>query len=156
MHWSCRHYKCTELEHNRHSSIGTEWNLHTEFWDSPSPFSLLGTWNSWQLASQTETVSFWETDVARRKPQRCWQLTHASAKHLGPNTSSLNWDHQSTNSAFWEKSIQSTFQCFSLKYEWTGTFLVVQWLRLCPSTAGGTGLTPGQGTKVLQATQSGQ
>ena len=38
----------------------------------------------------------------------------------------------------------------------TGTFLVVQRLRLCPSTTGGTGLIPGQGIKVLQAMQSGQ
>ena len=28
-----------------------------------------------------------------------------------------------------------------------GTSLVVQWLRLCASTAGGTGSIPGQGTK---------
>ena len=30
----------------------------------------------------------------------------------------------------------------------TGTSLVVQWLRSHPSTAGGTGLIPGQGTKI--------
>ena len=28
---------------------------------------------------------------------------------------------------------------------------MVQWLRLCASIAGGTGLIPGQGTKILQA-----
>ena len=28
------------------------------------------------------------------------------------------------------------------------TSLVVQWLRLCTSTAGGEGLIPGQGTKI--------
>ena len=32
-----------------------------------------------------------------------------------------------------------------------GTSLSVQWLRLQASTAGGTGLIPGQGTKILQA-----
>ena len=32
-----------------------------------------------------------------------------------------------------------------------GTSLVVQWLRLCASTAGGTGLIPGQETKTLHA-----
>ena len=37
-----------------------------------------------------------------------------------------------------------------------GNSLVVQWLGLCASTAGGTGLIPGQGTKILQAAQRGQ
>ena len=30
----------------------------------------------------------------------------------------------------------------------TGTSLVVQWLRLCVSSAGGVGSIPGQGTKI--------
>ena len=30
---------------------------------------------------------------------------------------------------------------------------MVQWLRLCASTAGGTGSIPGQGTKIPQAVQ---
>ena len=34
----------------------------------------------------------------------------------------------------------------------SGTFLVVQWLGLCNSTAGGKGLIPGQGTKILHTT----
>ena len=33
-----------------------------------------------------------------------------------------------------------------MKYNWTS--LAVQWLRLCTSNAGGTGLIPGQGTKI--------
>ena len=37
-----------------------------------------------------------------------------------------------------------------------GTYLVVQWLRLPASTAGGTGLIPGQGTKILHAAWRGQ
>ena len=36
------------------------------------------------------------------------------------------------------------------------TSLVVQWLRLHASTAGGTGSIPGQGTKIPHATQSSQ
>ena len=36
------------------------------------------------------------------------------------------------------------------------TFLVVQWLRLCISAAGGLGLIPGQGTKILHAAPHGQ
>ena len=32
-----------------------------------------------------------------------------------------------------------------------GSSLVVQWLGLCPSTAGGTGSIPGQGTKIPHA-----
>ena len=38
----------------------------------------------------------------------------------------------------------------------SGTSLEVQWLRLHASTAGGTGLIPGQGTKTPHATQHGQ
>ena len=34
--------------------------------------------------------------------------------------------------------------------------MVVQWLRLCTSTAGGVGLIPGQGTKLLHAIRHGQ
>lgn len=30
----------------------------------------------------------------------------------------------------------------------------IPWLRLCPSTAGGAGLTPGRGTKILRAAPS--
>ena len=33
-----------------------------------------------------------------------------------------------------------------------GISLTVQWLGLCASTAGGRGLIPGQGTKILHAT----
>ena len=36
------------------------------------------------------------------------------------------------------------------------TSLVVQWLRLNDFTSGGTGLIPGQGTKILYAVQHGQ
>ena len=35
------------------------------------------------------------------------------------------------------------------------TSLMVQWLGLCTSTAGGMGLIPGQGTKIPQAMQRG-
>ena len=37
-----------------------------------------------------------------------------------------------------------------------GTSLVVQWLRLQASTAGGMGLILGQGTKILHASQCSQ
>ena len=37
-----------------------------------------------------------------------------------------------------------------------GNFLVVQWLRLHASTAGGPDSIPGQGTKIPQATWHGQ
>ena len=38
----------------------------------------------------------------------------------------------------------------------TGNSLVVQWLGLCTSIAGGTGLIPGQGIKISQATRHSQ
>ena len=38
----------------------------------------------------------------------------------------------------------------------SGTSLAVQWLRLCASTAGGTGSIPGWRTKILHATKGGQ
>ena len=37
-----------------------------------------------------------------------------------------------------------------------GTSLVVQWLRLCASNAGGMSLIPGPGTKIPRATWCGQ
>ena len=37
-----------------------------------------------------------------------------------------------------------------------GTSPAVQWLRLCASTAGGTGLIPGQGSKILHASWCSQ
>ena len=42
-----------------------------------------------------------------------------------------------------------------LREVWTGTSLVVQWLRLCTSTAGGMGSIPGRGTKIPHATWHG-
>ena len=39
---------------------------------------------------------------------------------------------------------------------WPGTSLVVQWLRLCSSTTGGRGSTPGRGTKIPHAAPHGQ
>ena len=38
-----------------------------------------------------------------------------------------------------------------MKNNCLGTSLAAQWLRLCASTAAGTGLIPGQGTQILQA-----
>ena len=38
----------------------------------------------------------------------------------------------------------------------TGASLEVRWLRLCPSTAGGPGSIPGQGTNILQAQKTKQ
>ena len=38
----------------------------------------------------------------------------------------------------------------------SGNSLAVQWLGLCTFTAEGTGSTPGQRTKIPQATQCGQ
>ena len=43
-----------------------------------------------------------------------------------------------------------------LKFQCRGNSLAVQWLGLLASTAGGWGLIPGQGTKILQATWPGQ
>ena len=45
---------------------------------------------------------------------------------------------------------------WSCNNQLTGTSLVVQWLGLCASTTRGKGLIPGQGTKIPQATRSGQ
>ena len=42
------------------------------------------------------------------------------------------------------------------KWAKCGTSLVIQWLRLCPSDAGGVGLVLGRGTKIPHAMQHGQ
>ena len=44
----------------------------------------------------------------------------------------------------------------SSKVETQGTSLIVHWLGLCASTTAGTGLIPGQGTKIPQAGLHGQ
>ena len=44
----------------------------------------------------------------------------------------------------------------TLSEENVWTSLVVQWLRLCISTAGGVGLIPGRGAKIPHAMQCGQ
>ena len=38
----------------------------------------------------------------------------------------------------------------------SGTSLMVQWLKLCTSTAGNTGFSPSWGTKIPHATEHGQ
>ena len=45
-----------------------------------------------------------------------------------------------------------------IHFQWVncGTCLVVQWLGLYASSAGGTGLNPGRGNKIPQAMRSGQ
>ena len=44
-------------------------------------------------------------------------------------------------------SLEMVLKCICITE--SGTCLAVQWLRLCASTAGGTGSTPGWGTKIL-------
>ena len=48
------------------------------------------------------------------------------------------------------------FLISAIKKIYIGTSLVVQWLRLCTSTAGGAGLIPGQGTVIPSAVHCGQ
>ena len=48
------------------------------------------------------------------------------------------------------------FFCLDSKNPTAGTSLVVQWLRLCASTAGGVGSIPGRGTKTPHDAGSGQ
>ena len=52
--------------------------------------------------------------------------------------------------------VLETGRKYSLKSWRQGTSLVVQWLRLCASHAGGMGLIPGQGTKIMHAVQCGK
>ena len=59
-----------------------------------------------------------------------------------------------------EKNLQQipvTYSVLSKNYPSSSrTSLAVQWLRHFPSTAGGTGLIPGQGTKISHAAWYGQ
>ena len=48
------------------------------------------------------------------------------------------------------------FFCLDAKNPTAGASLVVQWLRLCASTAGGMGSIPGWGTKIPHDAGSGQ
>ena len=45
---------------------------------------------------------------------------------------------------------------FVIKKSYSGTSLVVRWLRLCTSTAKGTGSIPGQGTEIPHAVWQSQ
>ena len=45
---------------------------------------------------------------------------------------------------------------FKLNFYFSGTPLLVQWLRLCASNAGDVGLIPGWGTKISHAMWHGQ
>ena len=47
----------------------------------------------------------------------------------------VGWDGEGTHSTF--------------RYSLVGTSLMVQWFGFCTSNAGGIGLTPGWGTKIL-------
>ena len=47
--------------------------------------------------------------------------------------------------------ISSLFYLILIIIPFGGTSLAVQWLRLCAFSKGGTGLVPGQRTKVLKA-----
>ena len=58
-------------------------------------------------------------------------------------------------SCFWT-STTIFFLISAIKKIYIGTSLVVQWLRLCTSTAGGAGLIPGQGTVIPSAVHCGQ
>ena len=57
----------------------------------------------------------------------------------------------------WRAAVHAVAKSQTEQLNWTErylsirTFLADQWLRLCASTAGGMGLIPGQGTKVLNA-----
>ena len=51
-------------------------------------------------------------------------------------------------------AVPSTLRSFYHEI-FSGTSLVIQWLRHCASTAGGTGLIPGWGTKILHAAHVG-
>ena len=49
------------------------------------------------------------------------------------------------------QNFQWDFYCLILKYDWTGTSLEAQWLRLCASAPGSMGSIPGWGTKIPRA-----
>ena len=50
----------------------------------------------------------------------------------------------------------SGLQFSKFKMVTIGNSLTVQWIELCASFAGGIGSIPGQGIKILQATEYGQ
>ena len=56
----------------------------------------------------------------------------------------------------WKKKKKQLASEALIQQAFTGTSLVVQWLRFHSSTAGGTGLIPGPGTKIPHATWHGQ
>ena len=71
-------------------------------------------------------------------------------KHRLPYVGGMNLQQ------WWLSSSVKIVLFFFKNHDKIGTSLAVQWLRLCASTAGGTGSIPGRGTKIPHATWHGQ
>ena len=83
------------------------------------------------------------------KKQKNKQKTHVYTTHRHTNTHIQGqFPHFFSKASLWETASQNNSP--------QGTSLAVQWLRLHPSTAGGTGSIPGWGTKIPQASQRDQ
>ena len=81
---------------------------------------------------------------------RGW-LSVAGALAIGvgsgtPDRGNLAWSSLLPLSSWWQPAQEMQ----------AAIFLVVQWVRLCPSNAGGMGSIPGWGTKIQHAVQCGQ
>ena len=87
---------------------------------------------------RVHTLIYGDTLRWRTCRQRCTQTSMGLSEHL-PGVWACAQRHSDN------KKVHST-----------GTSLLVQWLRLCASTAGGTGSIPEWGTKIPHATQCSQ
>ena len=112
-------------------------------------------WLCWVLVVAYRIFMPQLSSHATTKDQKCGfyscHVQGSSSLSKGPLHRSQNFTHWTTREVL--RILFNTLWLTILKSE---TSLVVQWLRLCASTAGGIGSIPGWGTKIWHAVQSGQ
>ena len=93
------------------------------------------TWNLWHVV--TWTCSMWYRKWREKKLKICWNVNQGNLSvERFPDTPMLFFISQWTGIPFIKLN--------------TGTFWMIQWLRLCTSTAEDAGVIPGWGTRLAK------
>ena len=114
--------------------------LNRQWWGPGALFFFFFKW--------TQVKRFYFIHSLMREPARCYNGFKGKSKERSHRDrwATLGWitDRGKT----WLSTINLYL---SWQESFPGTFLAVQWLRLCASTVRGTGLIPGLGTKIPHA-----
>ena len=104
-------------------------------------------WVSGQKKSDPRTQPIFYFSIKARAPSSGHTLPPIQSKNVeGKEIVFLHWFYMSLHQVG-----ASALTLLGKKNRSPGTSLVIQWLRLRTSTAGGTGLIPGRGTKISHA-----